>query len=311
MEVFKKIIILCGLTLSLNCNCHDDLCGSGKYKCNYMFSTEEYGSPIKYDYRNHYTLFENGELIVFSDYFKDITQYSLSNLCENLTINDIAYYNNWLITRNHHSPDIDDTLTEEDYFIIVLTPTKAFKFDVEYNLLYGFGDSGSDNDRLINAVSIDIDLHGNSYIVDKTNSSVKTYDVNGLFRSKWSVTGIPTFIKIFDDNVYVLDKMTDTIKKYNFDGNFLGTILDGHSFNDVIAFSFESNNLLWVADLTGQRISQIDMQGTIKETKYDYCFNDITFQFIKIVSIDADVLLFFATDYESKYVLSFTTGPVD
>ena len=306
----KKIILLAASIIS--CCCHDDACGPGRYRCGYMFNTSHWGRPLKIDHYNDATLLENGVLMTDSGYFDEIEIHDLSTVCNNNLLEDIIYYNQSIGGRNFIPHEFNINIPNEDHYILVISASTCYKLDPSYNLILLFGDSGSSDEILLHAICGEVDEFGNSYIVDIGDSSIKSYDINGNFINKWNNIGYSSFIKIMNRSVYLVDKSSDSIKKYDMSGNYVKTISLAF-FDHIVSFGFEDANKIWVIDFDGRRVSQAEIKSNgaleSKEVKIYYCYDDINYQFGKLVSISTDLMFFRVADYGANYVLHFRVLP--
>jgi len=103
-----------------------------------------------------------------------------------------------------------------------------------------------------------------------------------------------------------LEKENDSIKKYNLDGSFSEEIIGPDQFRDITSFS-PDKEYIWIVDLGGTRIIQVDTTGTIVEVKNDYCFMDVDFIFNKVVYIKAGTFFhdsgFYIADYGANAII--------
>jgi hypothetical protein len=203
--------------------------------------------------------------------------------------------------------------SENEYFILVVTPSSCFKLDTGFDILSTFGDSGNTGECLIDARMADMDYEGNIYILDRGDNSLKKYDINGVFLQQWTFIGTPKFIDLFADDLYILDDSTDRIDKYNSIGAFKETIIDDPVLNDVTAFRIDKDGEVWVIDNNGKRIIKAFWGNHLSliETKTDYCYEDRTFDFQELVWVDPGFRSFVTLDKGSQYILIFCLQPVD
>ena len=311
----SRIFLLALILIScLNFSCYNKGCGSGRYKANFIFDTSDYGKITKYDSYDDFMLSEDGNLIAFDNYFNNPTIYRLNDICHTSDIRDVVFYNNHLISKNYWSPNLDQYPSEEDYFILAVTPTKAFKLDMNFNPILEFGNNGIAEESLRRASKADMDDEGNMYIIDEGDNSLKKFDINGAFLQKWTYIGVPKDVDLFGENVYILDGFTDAVKKFSLDGDYREAIVYTPYFSNIISFSMTDNDELWIIDNNGQRISEVVIDGghlQIGETKTDYCLEDNLFDLKKLVCIDVRFLSFYVVDAEASYILDFIEDPVD
>jgi hypothetical protein len=116
----------------------------------------------------------------------------------------------------------------------------------------------------------------------------------------------PFRIKIYDDYMFILERDNDSIKKYNFNGTFSKEIIRSNRFGDITSFSVYKE-YIWIVDLGGTRITQVDTTGVIREVKNDFCFMDVYFNFNRVVFIEAGTFFhdsgFYIADYGANYII--------
>jgi hypothetical protein len=286
------------------------LCGSGKYRCSNIYYTNSSHHPIKSERSNHFILFENGDLLKYNGHlgsFNDSSVYSLREICDSDSIRDIRIYNDNLRCLNYNFCNSPELLPEEKYFILVVASNKCIKLDTTFNFSLAFGNSGSPDGILIDALMGDVDYRGISYIMDSGDSTIKTYNIDGSFLSCWSGLGCPSFIKIHDDVVYVFDKSEQVLKKFSYEGNYLGQVCSPNHIRDMIAFFYHlGSSDAWIADNSGKRIMLLRLSNCdSKEIKTNYCFKDQTFTFGSIRWIDESSTGFDVIDSDNNCVITF------
>lgn len=294
------------LLIFMSCRCNDRLCGAGRYRCSIFVETDPYIRPIKNDILNNLVLFENGMLIDYNFRFSDHDEIDLASICQSDSIRDFIYYNGHLNTIILSSRDSAGIPQPQDYFILVITPLKCCKLDTNFTLNFEFGFTGPPEENLIDATSCAIDIDGNSYIADRGDNSVKIFDIYGNFLTKWSNIGIPSRLKLFSNAMYILDSSADRIERYDMRGNYLGSQPGISQFSDITAFGFTYRDVIWIADMGGQRISELNISGQISEFKTGYCFNDVDYDFIDVFNIEGYVGVFEVMDRDANRLLAFS-----
>jgi hypothetical protein len=294
------------LTLS-SCICQGDLCGSGAYRCEFIYHVQTSAIPVIHNSDNHAILLSDGNLLRYDYFFKNEHLINLAEICGRTDVRDIAFFNFNLNFRNFSQPDLVFP-PESTFFIAALSPTTCFKLDTSFNFISSFSSDSGGNGTLINAVSMDIDLDGKTYISDLGDDAIKIFDRNGVFINSWRGPAMPIHLKIYNDKVYILDSTTSSIKAYDKAGNLLGTYLDQSGLSDVITFSFHDAGSVWIADMNGQRVTLFDLTGDKREEKVDYCFNDVTYSFLRISSLDGTYGFLLVADKDADRILDFTLG---
>ncbi len=286
--IIYGFISLIALAFIFSCGPRDTGCGSGDYYCVGITSTRPYLAPIKSS-NSEDILLSNGTLIVNHRYGNNIdstTIYDLKQICQSDTICDIV-----------------DIVPREDS-VVIITPTKCVVFHIYHNIVSEFGNTGPDSSRLINAIYAATDTFGNVYVLDSGDNSVKVYDLNGQFKSRFMAGTGPSSIVCWGDKLYVLDKSNDSIKEFYLDGRATGRVLSTSYLANITAFGI-CNGLFIVADQNGKRLTAISLSGNIYEVKTDYCFRDILFEFGEIININCEPSGFSVVDYDNNFIVNF------
>lgn len=313
----RAVVVRVALIFSLimistifSCQCHDDLCGSGRYRCSNFFDTSPRVHPVRYDFYNTSALFENGDLVVYS-FFDELAAYSIPAICGSDSIKDVIFYNQHLGATNYSVYHTEYLPDPADFFNLVITPNKCCKLDTNFQMILEFGNGGPADENLVNAVSVAIDLQGISYITDVGDGSVKIYDAEGRFRGKWANLGRPVHVELFDDVVFILDTMAGCIGKYDMNGNHLGNIPGLADLHDFVSFGFTHDDGIWVIDQNGTRIVEVTISGQLKETKTGYYYQNTNYDFEAVICIEGQPGVFIVADRNANRLLSFSTGPID
>ena len=74
------------------------------------------------------------------------------------------------------------------------------------------------------------------------------------------------------------------ISKYGKSGEYFGPAIETDILHDITAFSLQSPDYFWVADMGGQRLVGITADGGYAE-KYSYCYFEAEFEFQEINDI--------------------------
>jgi hypothetical protein len=248
---------------------------------------------------------------VYSVPYKEQVAYSITVICDSDSIKDIIFYNQMLAHTNYSTYHSEGLPVPNDFFILAITPNKCCKLDTNYQKIFEFGNLGPTDENLVNAVSVAIDLQGNSYIADIGDSSVKMYDATGRFQIRWANLGRPAHIELFDDVIFILDTMTGRISRYDMNGNHLGDIPGLSDFQDFVTFGFTYDGGIWVVDQHGTRISEVSFSGQLKEVKTGYCYEGVDYTFEYVTYIEGQPQVFIVADMGANRLLSFGTRPTD
>jgi hypothetical protein len=287
MKKITFLILLIAVAMSF-CSCGVETCGDGKYKCLDMISTLPYQSPIKYiDYQDIF-LFSNGDLVQKGPFTGQNRFVNLEQLCDCDTICDLSAQQLYPMVRQNQEKPVS---TFNDVYLIVLAPTKAIGIGTFDIVERTFGNSGPDSTRLQDARYCAINSSNETFIADYGDSSIKVYDFDGNLIGKWQFAGEPFQLKCQGQLLYFLDKYDSSIKSYDKTGQLVGLVsLSGYSEN-VTAFTIinnedsENGHLFWIADHGGTRLVGCGDRGQIVESKTDYCYQDISFTFGKIIGL--------------------------
>ena len=278
-------IFLIVLPLFIFAGCTTYNCGDQIYTCLRMFSTMPYEKPIKYDYFSHSILYADGKIIYMDNKSEEIDIVSLKEICNSDTVCDIEFYDNEIQLRNYsyifNSNDITD-----DSFKVVLCPNKCVILNWDHSVRSSFGFNGPDSTILMDAVDIDINYEKMIFIIDKGDNSVKTYNYDGIFISRWTNIGYPDRFKIYDGDIFILDKSDDSIKQYSLYGEYIQSLTNGYEFDDITAFTPPDEDGFWVSDLGGSRLTLISGGSRVAEFNGDYCYREVNFNFGLIYSLD-------------------------
>jgi hypothetical protein len=280
-------------------------CGYGDFKCMQMLSTMPYAKPIKYETFNDIILLSDGQILAFDDH--EITEpvsYDMKQICSTDTICDFEIYNHFLGNRIYDF-GAPQSFPDSSDFILILTWDKCVKLDAWNSPVLEFGNSGTQATRLINAVSISINFTGEIFIADAGDNSIKKYDSNGNFITRFSADP-PKQINIYEDRLFVLSNIENTIKAYDFDGSEIPVEINLDNCQNIIAFDLFDTDSMVLADNGGTRVSIVNFSGELMEAKHDYCFMDVNFPFGKITNIEYLYNdLFYCVDHLGQYILKF------
>jgi hypothetical protein len=189
-----------------------------------------------------------------------------------------------------------------DGFVVALSPTACYKLLWFDDLEFRFGDTGPDSERLIDAVDLDIDHYQQIYIVDRGDNSIKIFNKEGVFLSRLSNIGSPKRFKIYYEMLWLLDDTDNSIKQYSMDGSYLGLVISGDYFEDIVAFKPYSSSI-WLSDMGGSRIIYKYIHGDIEaEFQGHFCFNDAIININKIVDLTDGIS---AVDMENNQIVTF------
>lgn len=304
IRIITRIFFILLFVILFLLSCTDYYCGDGEYVCRDIINTYPYSNPIKYDVYAEAILFESGDLVMHSEYdYKIQTSYQLKELCSVDTICDVAFYDDDLLYRNY-SYGVRGVSPREDSCLIIVAPDKCFRWNWGEAIDLEFGNSGNADERLINAVSADINYLGHTYVLDTGDGSMKIYDYQGNFISRWDNINSPRQIKLYYGNIYILTEDGNRIEVYNGVGSLIGYAFENNSFQNINCFAIQDSGYYWVADLNGTRITRIDGRGNVLEEKSEYCFMDISLTFGKIIHLSSaygiDVL-----DFENNNIVDF------
>jgi hypothetical protein len=312
IDLRVKLIVfgcLASLLMLFSCQCHDNLCGSGEYRCAIFFDTSPQVHPVESDILNNFILFENGILLTYNVDFGDRKLINIDSICGYDSTRDVIFYNenteSQIYTSPHQSP------SPSDYFTLIVLSNRCCKLDTNFNKISEFGVEGSPESILGDAVVGAIDLQGNCYIADRADSSIKVYDKNGDFFTRWPNIGIPVKIKLRDDVMYILDGSTDKIAKYTMAASYLGDQPGISGLSKIVAFGFTYKDMIWVADQDGTRLSRFSLSGKTMEVKTEYCHKDVNYSFGHISYIDGFLDVVELVDRDANRLLSFSRGAID
>jgi hypothetical protein len=304
-QVVFRLLCTFSIIGMLLVGCDDQRCGSGRFKCAFIYDVSTNGKPIKHDFRNRAILLSDNTMARYDLFYQNLRIIDLFPIVENRETGDIAFYNFNINFRNYREPPLYP-IPDSTNFILLLCQEACFMLDTAYNAIRSFGIDGGGKEKLINALSVDIDVDSIIYISDAGDSYIKCYDFDGNFVNYWYAGGHPVFLKIYNDNIYIVDSLTSSIKYYDKYGVPLGTLVDSGQFESVVAFGFAYANRFWVADLNGKRITFMDSEGREIEVKTDYCFENSNYEFSQIKSLEADGSILIVTDKESRRILDFS-----
>ncbi len=286
------VICLLGCPGSIKYNCGDQY-----YTCDEIFSTLPYTNPIRFDTFNDVILYADGTLVQKT--WRSHNSYDLNQICGSDTIIDIGFYDQELRIRN----SVPDSIPiHYDGFVVALSPVACYKLLWYDDLEFRFGDTGPDSVRLIDAIDLDIDHLQKIYIIDRGDYSIKIFNKEGAFISKISNIGIPKRFKIYDEMIWLLDGADNSIKQYSMDGLYLGQVISGDYFEDIVAFKPYYSSI-WLSDMGGSRIIYKNIHGNIvAEFQGHFCFKDAIFNIDKIVDLADGVSV---VDMENDQIVIF------
>ncbi|MFQ5920435.1 MAG: 6-bladed beta-propeller [Nitrososphaerales archaeon] len=120
---------------------------------------------------------------------------------------------------------------------------------------------------------IDVDSHGNVFIVDRENEVTKKFGTDGGLIKKWGSTGSgdgeftkPTAMAIDSENfVYIVDTGNNRIEKFDSEGVFVakwGTAgQERGQFDDPRGIAIDGQNNVYVLDNGNNRVQKFDRYG--------------------------------------------------
>jgi DNA-binding beta-propeller fold protein YncE len=177
----------------------------------------------------------------------------------------------------------DIALDSQDNVYVVDAETDSIqKFDSDGNFISRWGPMGKGDGEFHHLFVIAADSNDHIYIVDHKAEfgfkglgidSIKKYDSDGNFISKWGKDGLGNgeFDGAFDittdshNNVYVVDYGNNRVQKFDSDGNFIskwGSIGKGDGeFDAPIHIIADSQDNLYVVDSGNQRVQKFDSDG--------------------------------------------------
>jgi hypothetical protein len=284
-----KLILIASLSIilgfSISCFKLPEKCGDGNYYCRRMINIQPYEKPIKYlqPFFDERILLSDGRLIgnkriynpeqsIYADSF---AIYDLKSICQSDTICDIYF------------PEFEHVY--RDTVISILTKTRLCRVSDYSTIVQEIGNNGLDSSRLISAAYMALDSLGNYYIIDSGDSTIKVFQSDGAFLMRFKA-GVNPYRLIYyhtSNSLYVLDETNDSIREFTVTGERTSNVLNSNYFSNITAFNIFHGALL-IADKEGKRLTAASLNGTIIESKTDFCYQDLSFNFGKIASIDLD-----------------------
>ena len=148
-----------------------------------------------------------------------------------------------------------------------------YKYDLNGNLEFFWGDNGVEYGKFNYPMAIDIDSYGNVYIVDSGNHRIQKFNENGEFIKTWGYNGYkqgeflwPSDIALDkDENIYICDEKNHRIQKFNNNGEFLLFWGDkgnnNNEFDRPTNIAVDSNGFVFVLDQNNFRIQKFYSNG--------------------------------------------------
>ena len=204
---------------------------------------------------------------------------------------------------------------------VFATPPQPTDVPAFHSMINRF-DPDSANGKFDDPKSMEIDSHGNIYVVDRDNYRIQKFSSSGAYITKWGgVEGSgdgefdsPRGIGIdSSDNVYVVDPGRDDVQKFDSSGNFISKFCsfgsgDGE-FDGPYDIDFDSTGNMYVVESNNNRIQKFDSNGAYVSQFGTYGDDDGELDEPKGLVIDnADNI--WVTDYNNYRVQKFDSNGV-
>ena len=140
--------------------------------------------------------------------------------------------------------------------------TRVVKFSKDGKYLMEWGKPGDGPGEFNLPHGIAIDANGRVYVIDRSNSRIQVFDLNGKYLDQWTGLRLPLYIAVSrDQHVWVSSGFSNKILKYDQNGQLLyswGTFgaRPGEIWG-VHGFSTDTEGNLYVAEVFSGRVQRL------------------------------------------------------
>lgn len=149
-------------------------------------------------------------------------------------------------------------------FIVKYYFDKVYVTDMQGNILFNFGSTGSGNGQFSfnSPQGIEIAPNGKVYIADDGNDRVQVFDMNGNYLSQFSHSSLngPRGLHLTNDYLYVVSRYSKQITVFDLDGNYIHSFSTGTTWpRDCYVY----NSKIYVTDGL-DKIKIFDLNGVFQ-----------------------------------------------
>jgi peptidylamidoglycolate lyase len=140
--------------------------------------------------------------------------------------------------------------------------TRVIKFSKDGQYLFQWGKRGTGPGEFATPHGIAIDAKGRVYVIDRSNSRIQVFDLDGKFLEQWPDIRFPLYIAVSqDEHVWVSEGFNNKMLKYDSEGHLVyswGTfgVQPGNIWG-VHSFDTDSEGNLYVGEVFGGRTQKL------------------------------------------------------
>lgn len=140
--------------------------------------------------------------------------------------------------------------------------TRVVKFSKDGTYLMEWGTPGDGPGEFNVVHGLAIDAEGRVYVIDRSNSRIQVFDLNGTYLDEWPGLNLPLYVAVSEDqHIWVSSGLTNKILKYDRHGQLLyswGTFgAQPGAIWGVHGFSTDTAGNLYVAEVFAGRVQKL------------------------------------------------------